>query len=169
VTSVDKSETRLKKLRQNLQRMGREATIISEDVLTFKPDELYDAILLDAPCSATGTLRRHPDLMMLKDNDSIKSLLELQKNILHHAFQFLKPNGILIYCVCSLEHEEGRDQIKAFLKEHPNASRANISNDELGDLNDLNIIEGDVLIFPTSLAEEGGADGFFISRLTKHK
>ncbi|MGY8985106.1 MAG: RsmB/NOP family class I SAM-dependent RNA methyltransferase [Sphingomonadales bacterium] len=167
VISVDKSITRVKILRNNLKRLGKESTVIVEDALNYKPKELFDTILLDAPCSATGTLRKHPDLMLLKNGESIKSLFSIQEKLLKHAFNLLKSNGTIIYCVCSLEQEEGIDQISNFLEKTPTAKRVKILKDELGILNESLTPLGDVFILPTHIKEQGGADGFYISRITK--
>lgn len=115
VTAVDLSEPRLRRLRDNLARTGLAADIIVDDVLAGSLQGEWDAVLLDAPCSATGTIRRHPELPYLKDAGQIKELAGLQRRMLRRAAQFVKPGGTLVYCTCSLEPEEGEAQLRSFL------------------------------------------------------
>src|SRR6185312_4006126 len=107
VTAVDRSAERLERLRENLARTKLEATVVTRDALTLKIKEPFDAVLLDAPCTSTGTLRRHPDVGWLRRPSDIQSLAELQTRLLAHAATMVKPGGTLVYAVCSLEPEEG--------------------------------------------------------------
>jgi 16S rRNA (cytosine967-C5)-methyltransferase len=108
VTAADLSKYRLARVRENLARTGLSAKIVTADVLTWKPGVQYDAILLDAPCSATGTIRRHPDLPFIKDKKAIESLVDLQKQMLRRAFEWLKPGGQMVYSTCSWQRIKQR-------------------------------------------------------------
>jgi 16S rRNA (cytosine967-C5)-methyltransferase len=120
VTGVDASKTRLARLRENLERTHLKARLVEADALTWKPDRDFDAILLDAPCSATGTFRRHPEVLYRARPRTIAEGAGLQRKLLDRAAQWLKPGGSLIYSVCSLEPEEGEDVVAAFLSNHAN-------------------------------------------------
>ncbi|GGB84638.1 MFS transporter [Glycocaulis alkaliphilus] len=167
VIAVDRSEKRLRRVTQNLVRTGLKATIITADATSWHPDQKLDAVLLDAPCSATGTLRRRPDVAWSKGEADIANLAALQAKLLDNAFAMLKPGGRLVYCTCSLEPEEGEAQIAAFLARTPGARREPVSADELPGLGDALTPEGDVRTRPDMWESEGGLDGFFIARLVK--
>lgn len=167
VISVDRSKNRLKRLAENLSRMHLSAEIVTADATSYTPAAQPDYILLDAPCSATGTFRRNPDVLWTKSPDDVNKLVDLQKRILAHAFSLLPPGGMLVYCVCSLEPAEGRDQINGFLAETEQAERVAITANELGGLAELITAEGDMLCLPCLMPDEGGMDGFFAARLTK--
>lgn len=169
VTAVDISEGRLQRLKENLTRLNLEAEIVTSDVLNFEPETLFDALLLDAPCSATGTIRRHPDILYLKSESVIFELRKIQRQMLEKAVTLLKPGGLLIYCTCSLEHEEGEQQIDRFVKTNPNIERVPVRSEEISGQQDWLTESGDVRLLPyytpfsTDVAP--GMDGFFISRL----
>ena len=171
VTAVDKSAGRLNRLRENLSRLGLTAATAVSDALAFVADEPFDAILLDAPCSATGTIRRHPDILYLKRPEDIAALAALQKNLLDHAATLLKPGGTLVYCTCSLEPEEGEKQIAAFLSDHPEFARRPIMLDAETIPMPWRTPDGDLRTLPTHFADlpEGlqGLDGFFAASLVK--
>ncbi len=167
VIAVDRSEKRLRRVSENLARTGLKATIITADATCWQPDWTLDAVLLDAPCSATGTLRRRPDVAWSKGVEDIASLAALQAKLLENAFAMLKSGGRLIYCTCSLEPEEGENQIAAFLKRTPEARRVPVSADELPGLGEAITPEGDVRTRPDMWADQGGLDGFFIARLVR--
>ncbi|MEO0618749.1 MAG: transcription antitermination factor NusB [Pseudomonadota bacterium] len=118
VTALDISKTRMKRVRQNLARLGLDAERVTADIFAWAPETPFDAVLLDAPCSATGTIRRHPDIPLLKSETDIDALVTQQKAMLRRVAEFLKPGGKLVYCVCSLEPEEGEVQIADFLAEN---------------------------------------------------
>jgi 16S rRNA (cytosine967-C5)-methyltransferase len=169
VTAIDRSKNRLKRLIENLKRTGLKAEVMTADASTFIPQRSVDHILLDAPCSATGTYRRNPDVMLHKTADDIQKLAKLQSRILEHAFSLLPPEGTLIYCVCSIEPDEGIDQINLFLKDNPKARRLPVTPEETDGLGEIITENGDILCLPHFLKEQGGMDGFYISRLTKQK
>ena len=161
VTAIDASGRRLERVEQNLKRTGLSAKIIVGDALHWQPGELFDAVLLDAPCSATGTCRRHPDVLHRIGPRQIAEQTELQAALLERAISWIKPGGTLIYAVCSLEPEEGEAQAaKVGLALDP------IRADELlAGL--LPSADGYARTDPGMLAAEGGLDGFFIARWTR--
>jgi len=167
VTSVDRSKVRLNRLSENLARTGLTAQLFAADASRFAPDTPIDHILLDAPCSATGTLRRNPDVIWTKSPDDVAKLAALQGRILDHAFTLLPVGGMLVYCVCSLEPSEGIEQITSFLAHTPKAKRVGIQPQEVGGLNQLITPNGDLLCLPSIIADKGGMDGFFAVRITK--
>ncbi|GAA6212485.1 transcription antitermination factor NusB [Hyphomicrobiales bacterium 4NK60-0047b] len=173
VTGVDISEKRLSRLTENLDRLNFKASLVQSDILTYTPENLFDAVLLDAPCSATGTIRRHPDILYLKTKDIIFELRKLQRQMLEKAITFLKPGGLLLYCTCSLEQEEGDLQIDHFLKNNDIIERVPVEAKEIGGHADWLTKSGDVRLLPFFSPfnddEWAGMDGFFISRLRLKK
>lgn len=172
VLAVDRSPVRLKRLSDNLARLGLHAETLACDATTLEA-EPFDAILLDAPCSATGTLRRHPDVAWIKQEQDIFKLAQLQSRLLDQAVNLLKPTGRLVYCTCSLEPEEGEAQITALLSRHPRLQRLPVRAEELAGLEDALTPEGDVRILPFMKMGDkdavSGLDGFFIARLGVRK
>lgn len=171
VTAVDLSEKRLARLRANMARLQLEVDIVTADVLTWSPEQQFDAILLDAPCSATGTVRRHPDLLRQKQLADFDRLAALQGALLHKASALLRPGGRLVYSTCSLEPEEGPDQVAAFLAAHEDFAREAITAPELGADPAWITADGDVRTLPCHLplepAEMSGMDGFYVARLRR--
>lgn len=169
VTALDRSANRLKRLSANLQRMRLEdhVAVTVADAAVWKPAEAPSLILLDAPCTATGTIRRNPDVAILKTQRDFERLVNVQTAILQNAFDMLAPGGVLVYCTCSLQKAEGEDQIYSLFKRNENARKLPIMPEEIGGLKEPITPEGDLRIFPYHLATFGGMDGFFISRLTK--
>ena len=166
VTAVDQSESRLKRLRENLERTGLDAQLVTADALKWKPGRTFDAILLDAPCSATGTFRRHPEVLYRARPAIIRESAELQRQLLDRAAAWLKPGGALVYSVCSLEPEEGEAVTAAFLAANPGFV---IDPPQAGELPDLVTPDerGRVRVLPGLLESEGGLDGFFVARLVR--
>jgi 16S rRNA (cytosine967-C5)-methyltransferase len=164
VTAVDSSKTRLERLRENLQRTNLTAQLVTADALRWQPDRQFDAILLDAPCSATGTFRRHPEVLYRARPKLIVENSELQGKLLDRAAQWLSPSGSLVYSVCSLEPQEGEEVINAFLASHGGFALAETPN-----LPSFVPIapEGSARILPGLLESEGGLDGFFMTRLVR--
>ncbi|MGH1456238.1 MAG: 16S rRNA (cytosine(967)-C(5))-methyltransferase RsmB [Alphaproteobacteria bacterium] len=171
VTAIDRSAKRLKRVRENLTRMGLQdnVTIETADAAAWNPKEPPTYILLDAPCSATGTIRRHPDNVYLKSPEDIARLCTIQERLLNHAANIIASGGTIIYCTCSLQKDEGEHQIDRFLEENPNFKRTPIIANEVGKYAELINENGDIRILPSMLSAQGGIDGFFISRLTKAK
>ncbi len=166
VVAVDIEGSRLKLVVENLARTRLSAETIKADILDWAPDRRADAILLDAPCTATGTIRRHPDILWSKTEATLASLAALQAKMIDKALTLLKPDGLLVYCTCSLQPEEGERQIAAALSRHPDLERVKITADEIGGLPALTR-DGDLRTAPSMLAAEGGIDGFFASRLRR--
>jgi 16S rRNA (cytosine967-C5)-methyltransferase len=163
VTAVDSSESRIGRLRENLGRTHLEARLVVADALKWEPKRQFEAILLDAPCSATGTFRRHPEVLYRARPKIIAGNADLQARLLVRAAELLKPGGALVYSVCSLEPQEGEGVIDAFLKERSDFTLG--SADALPDF--VGVSEGRIRIFPGLLETEGGLDGFFIARLVR--
>lgn len=164
VTALDISGPRMKRVAENLKRTRLKATLVTNDA--FQHDGQYDAILLDAPCTATGTMRRHPDLPFVKNGDEVEPLTKLQMQLLDHALTLLKPGGTLVYCTCSLLPVEGEFQIKAALKRHPNLKIVPADPTALGGDADWASEEGGLRIWPSFWADKGGLDGFYMAALT---
>jgi 16S rRNA (cytosine967-C5)-methyltransferase len=168
VTAIDRSEPRINRLRRNLTRLDLTAETIVEDASSWKPSELFDAVLLDPPCTSTGTIRRHPDILHSKGPGDIPKLTALQDRLLANAMMMVKPGGTLVFCTCSLQPEEGERRIEAFMESHGGlARRAPILASELPGLTDAITEAGDLRTFPFHLMERGGLDGFFAARLVR--
>jgi 16S rRNA (cytosine967-C5)-methyltransferase len=169
VIAVDRSAKRMERLKENMERLGLsdQVTITVGDGGVWQPIEPVDAVLLDAPCSATGTLRRHPDVMHLKGNKDVNQLMGLQSRLLDNASAMVKSGGMLIYCTCSLQKSEGELQVDVFLANHPEFQRQPISADEVGGVETIISDTGDLRILPYHLAPYGGMDGFYVNRLVK--
>jgi len=166
VTAVDSSESRLGRLRENLDRTHLEAQLVTADALGWEPERQFDAILLDAPCSATGTFRRHPEVLYRARPAIIASGAELQRKLLARAAEWLKPGGVLVYAVCSLEPQEGEELVAAFLQADPRFSIEPGKASELPEFVTPSQ-QGWVRILPGLLEEQGGLDGFFMARLVR--
>jgi 16S rRNA (cytosine967-C5)-methyltransferase len=171
VTALDTSARRLKILQTNLTRLKLHAEVITADATTWVPPQLFDAVLLDAPCLATGTIRRHPDLPYLKRPSDLKSLAELQARLLDSAASMLKPGGILVYCTCSLEPEEGPEQIAQLLARRLDLMVSPIAPGSYGLTENWLTEDGYLRTLPFHLpmqpAELSGLDGFFAVRLVR--
>jgi len=163
VTAIDISEPRLARLRTNLVRTGLSAKVIAADVLHWQPEGPFDAVLLDAPCSATGTVRRHPDLPFVKDGSELADLTALQAQMLDRALALLRPGGRMVYCTCSLLPEEGEAQLAAVLARQPGL--VVVRPDLPGVAAEWITPGGGLRLRPDYWAEKGGMDGFFMAML----
>ncbi len=167
VTAIDRSAARMARLKENLARLGLEAETIVADAATWQPPEPADAVLLDAPCSATGTIRRHPDIPWLKQESDLPRLTALQDRLLEAALAMTAPGGTLVYCVCSLQPEEGPERIAALLAGGAGVRRHPIAAEEIGGLAEAVTPEGDLRTLPCHWPERGGLDGFYACRLRR--
>ncbi len=171
VTSVEVSTNRLKRVEENLQRLKLEATLVAADATAWAPQRTFDAVLIDAPCTATGTIRRHPDILHLKRETDIAVLAELQRRLLDNAARLVKAGGTLVFCTCSLEPEEGITQIEEFLARRRDFTHVPLTAGEGGIAAEWITRDGDLRTLPTHLALEkpelSGMDGFFAARLRR--
>ncbi len=167
VTAVDISEKRLRRLHENLGRTGLSADVICADVREWTPEDPADIVLLDAPCTATGTIRRHPDLPYLKSAKDVETLTAVQDTLLDRAAGMTKAGGRLLYVTCSLQSEEGPERIEAFLARQPMFSRASPSTAALPGLPDALTPAGELRTLPHYLGDLGGMDGFYAAVLHK--
>lgn len=165
VVALDSSEARLERLHENLARTDLSAEVVTADLLEWQPEAPFDAILLDAPCSATGTIRRHPDLPFVRNGKDIKPLFELQARMIDKALALLKPGGRMVYCTCSLLPEEGEQQLAHALERHEGLEviRPEAAWIEPG----WHAPGGGLRLSPAFWPERGGMDGFFIAVLRK--
>ena len=162
VTAVDRSDARLQRVGENLARLGLQAEMVAAEAGAWEDSRQFDAVLLDAPCTATGTFRRHPDVLWATRPGDIAKLAEAQRRLLHAAARRVRPGGRLVYCVCSLEPEEGEAQALAFLRSHPEFSLSAVTPGE-GGAPEASATPGGMLrILPCH--REGGTDGFFAAR-----
>lgn len=172
VTAVDISNPRLQRLQQNLERLNLKANLIEADILEFEPEEKFDAILLDAPCSSTGTIRRHPDVSWTKSSEEITALAQLQYQLLEKAKDFLKPGGTFVFSNCSMLKEEGEDLLSKASKQFDDLILDPIKPDEINGLEDCINGQGALRTLPFHLAHPehesySGLDGFFACRFIK--
>jgi 16S rRNA (cytosine967-C5)-methyltransferase len=165
VTALDISAPRMARVEANLARTGLTATLVTADALHWQPATQFDAILLDAPCSATGTIRRHPDLPFVKDGSELASLTTLQAQLLDRALRWLKPGGRLVFSTCSLLPEEGEAQLAAALQRHPTLA---VERPDIAGIDPAWWTPDHALrLRPDYWADRGGMDGFFLARLRK--
>ncbi len=171
VTAVDVSRQRLGRLEENLRRLRLHANIVVADAATWQPDAPLDGVLLDAPCTATGTIRRNPDIAYLKSPADIEALSRVQTRLIENATRMLKPGGVLIYCTCSLQPEEGRTQIDRLMATGAPLRVEPIRPEDIGGHGEWLTHEGFLRTLPChlQLSEPGlsGMDGFFAARLVK--
>lgn len=167
VTAVDHAAERLVRLRENIRRLKLEANTVAADVADWQPASPADAVLLDAPCTATGTARRHPDVLWRKDASDVLAQVQIQNRLLGAASRMVKPGGTLVYCVCSLTHEEGEGVVEPFLKSTASFERVPIEAWELGGEAQFITAAGDLRTLPSHWAERGGIDGFYAARLRR--
>ena len=170
VTVLDKSEGRLERVKENLERTQLSADVICADALDWTPKEdLYDVVLLDAPCSATGTFRRHPDVLYNRSPKDVANLVRLQDKLLARAAEFVRPGGVLLYCTCSLMPKEGQPRIDHFLQIMPDFRLIPILDVPGLALPQEAFSEGSLRSLPYYLEDKGGMDGFFIARLRRNE
>ena len=167
VTAVDRSSRRLERLAANLDRLALPVVAVAADAATWRPTHPVDAVLLDAPCSTTGAIRRHPDVPHLKTPDDVVRLAAVQDNLLRAAIEMLQPGGTLVYCTCSLESEEGVGRIAALLEAGAPVARRAIDPREIGASPEWITAEGDLRTLPCHFDQYDGIDGFFCARLVK--
>jgi 16S rRNA (cytosine967-C5)-methyltransferase len=170
VTAVDRAEARMARLHDNLKRVDLTATTVVADVETWEAGP-FDAVLLDAPCSATGTIRRHPDIPWRKTAADIADLANLQARLLARAVDLTRPGGVLVYCTCSLEPEEGEDLIAAALDRDPRIRRKPIDPSEMAGIAEFVTAPGDLRTLPSAWPDPeprmSGLDGFYVARLER--
>jgi len=167
VVALDRSDKRLDRLRANLARTGLDAEVVAVPAEDWDDPRAFDAVLLDAPCTATGTFRRNPEVLRATKPADVAKLADVQHRLLDAAAERVKPGGRLVYCVCSLEREEGETQIIAFLRRNPAFRTAPAVPAEVGAPDEALTPEGWLRILPSMWAEKGGLDGFFIARLDR--
>ena len=170
VTTVDRSAERLKVLAQNFERLRLRSEIVVADALAFEAP-VFDAALIDAPCSATGTIRRHPDVAWTKRASDLAVLVKLQAKLLDKAITLTRPGGVIVYCTCSLEPEEGEAQVASVLRRNPDVRRSPIDPHEIGGLTECLTSAGELRTLPCHFwgddPRRSGLDGFFAARLVK--
>ncbi|WP_292039980.1 MULTISPECIES: RsmB/NOP family class I SAM-dependent RNA methyltransferase [unclassified Brevundimonas] len=167
VVALDRSESRLKRLRQNFQRMKLEAEVVAIPAEDWEDDRQFDAVLLDAPCSATGTYRRNPEALRAVRPADIAKLADVQHRLLDVAATKVKSGGRLVYCVCSLEREEGETQMLAFLRRNSAFKTVSVDTDAVGAPSEALTKEGWLRVMPGQWADKGSLDGFFIACLQR--
>jgi 16S rRNA (cytosine967-C5)-methyltransferase len=171
--AVDVSHERLVRLKANLDRLNLDAAIVAADAASWAPGIEFDGVLLDVPCLSTGTIRRHPDILRLKRPGDLPRLIELQTRLLRNALSLVKAGGRLVYCCCSLEPEEGPEQIGRALAEHPEFARVPIEPAEIGADPQWITPQGDLRTLPFHMQLDspglGGMDGFFAARLERRR
>ena len=166
VTAIDQSKKRLERMTENLTRTGLSADVVAADLRQWQPDAPVDAILLDAPCTATGIYRRHPDVLHRIGPRQISEMAELQGELLARTAGWLKPGGRIVYATCSLERAEGEEQVERFLTDHPDFALVPVEPGELPD-DIAPTPQGWLRTLPDMLTAQGGTDGFFIARLAR--
>ncbi len=167
VTAVDRSDKRLGRLRENVGRLGLAVETVVADAAAWMPPAPFDAVLLDAPCTATGTLRRHPDIAWNKSADDVGRLVAVQDRLLAAALRMVAPGGTVVYATCSLQPEECEQRIAALLATGAAAERVPVAAAELPGLAAAITVRGDVRTLPCHWAESGGLDGFYAARLRR--
>lgn len=177
VTAVDLKPERLNRLRENLKRLRLTANCVAADAAAWTPGHLFQGVLLDAPCTATGTIRRHPDILHVKRSSDLAAIVPLQQALLANAARLVEPGGLLVYCTCSLEPEEGENQIARFLDQNPAFERVPVTADEIGVEPQSISADGALRTLPFHMAAmrdaapgdavPGGLDGFYACRLRR--
>ena len=167
VTALDIAPSRLKVLCENMRRLRLDVSVVEADLLTWQSGQTFDGILLDAPCTATGTIRRHPDIPHLKSAADVTRQADVQKKFLDRTIDLVRPGGTIVYSVCSMERSEGFGQIDALLARRPDIETDPITPGEVPDFETCIVSEGWLQTTPAHLSDQGGVDGFFVARLRK--
>ncbi len=167
VIALDRSPRRIERLNANLNRLRLDAETLVADAIQWRPQHAVKHVLLDAPCTATGAIRRHPDVPHLKTPEDVSRLASVQERLLNAAIEMLAPGGVLVYCTCSLEAQEGKLQIERLLARGAPVKRIPVEADEIGGLKQCISAEGDLRTLPCHLTEIDGIDGFFAARLVR--
>jgi 16S rRNA (cytosine967-C5)-methyltransferase len=167
VTAIDRSPRRLDRLNANLARLSFTVESLVADAATWRPPEPARYVLLDAPCTATGAIRRHPDVPHLKTPDDVARLAAVQERLVAAAVEMLAPGGTLVFCTCSLEPQEGPQQVAKLMARGAPVTRRPIAPQEIGGLAECLTPEGDLRTLPSHLSEFDGIDGFFATRLVR--
>ena len=165
VTAIDRSEKRLGILRANLDRLGLNAEVICADATDWHPAEPVDAVLVDAPCSSTGTIRRHPELPWIKTETRLEGATDVQRRLLDHALQIVRPGGRVVFATCSLEPAEGRDMVSAVVERHEGLISRAAEPSAFGLPPEATTPAGHLRTLPSHWAERGGMDGFFAAMI----
>jgi 16S rRNA (cytosine967-C5)-methyltransferase len=172
VTALDQSGNRLRRLESNLARLGLSATTLEANMADFRPETLFDAVLLDAPCSSTGTIRKHPDVLWTKGPEDIEKLARLQERLLRHALTLVKPGGDLVFSNCSLDPAEGEDMIDRVLADNPDWRLIPVDAADWPGLEEAISPRGEFrttpAMLPATAGHAGGVDGFYAVRLRRN-
>jgi len=168
VTAIDRSPRRLDRLNANLARLSLPVESLVADAATWRPPEPARYVLLDAPCTATGAIRRHPDVPHLKSPDDVTRLAAVQERLINAAIDMLAPGGMLVYCTCSLEPQEGVQQVQRLLSRGAPVRRKPVAAAEIGGLAECLTPDGDLRTLPSHLSELDGIDGFYAARLVRN-
>ena len=167
VIAVEREASRVATLKTNLERLKIAVDIVEKDLRDYAPETRAPFVLLDAPCSATGTIRRHPDLPWMKSPADIGACADAASELLDAAAGMVAEDGVLVFAVCSLEPEEGVEQIAHFLRRHPEFKRESLSPGDVYGLAELISVDGDLRTLPSYLSDQGGMDGFYAARLRR--
>lgn len=166
VIAIERDATRLQRLKENLGRLQLNAALVESDVRDFRPEQRAPFVLLDAPCSATGTIRRHPDLPWIKNAADVNTCADAAAELIDAAADMVAADGVLVFAVCSLEPEEGPEQVETFLSRHDEFRREPVAADKVFGMGEL-IRDGDLRTLPSHLPEQGGMDGFYAARFRR--
>lgn len=164
VIALDRSAPRLKRLQENMDRLKLSVSIVAADGAVWQPQEKLDAVLLDAPCSATGTIRHQPDVLRLKDIRDQDKLAALQRRLMLNALDMLKPGGVLLYCTCSIQKAESEAQTEWLLAQNPRLRLSAIRPGEIAGINAMLSLKGELRALPQHWVDHGGIDGFYAVR-----
>lgn len=168
VTAVDRSAKRLRLVRQNLERTGLDAECITADATKWTPDQPFDAVLVDAPCSALGTLRRHPEGPWIKSLKDLMRFPDIQARLIEVASEMVKPGGRMVYCVCTPLAREGSDIVDAFLQTYPGWTRKPVLAEDVTGFERAITEKGDLWTLPGTFDGDGGCDAFYVARLERN-